>query len=207
MSPHFRVLLLSSLAVYGLPLIFGVVLVAAMGLPLPIMLVLLTAGALAQQKLLSLTWVLIIPLLAAVVGDHIGYGIGWWGGRPLIERISGNEAMLERALDVMQRRGWWAIFLSRWLFTILSCPCNWACGMLGYPLLSFFLVDLLGKALYVTVLVLLGYVFSDRLEAVSRLISSLSSWLLGVVVAVLVIGLLWKLWLRLKPWSSIRSPQ
>ena len=52
-------LLLSSLVVYGLPLIFGIVLVASLGVPLPATLVLLTAGALVQQQLLSMTWVLV----------------------------------------------------------------------------------------------------------------------------------------------------
>src|SRR5437764_9034465 len=77
-------LLLSSLVVYGLPLIFGIVLVASLGVPLPATLVLLTAGALVQQQLLSMTWVLVACLLATVGGDHLGYWLGWWGGRPLI---------------------------------------------------------------------------------------------------------------------------
>jgi membrane-associated protein len=207
MSPQLRALLLSSLAVYGLPLIFGVVMLAAIGLPLPIVLVLLTAGALAQQKLFSLTGVISVGLLAAVIGDHLSYGIGWWGGRPLIRRISRDEALLQRALDTTERWGWWAVFLSRWLFTLLGSPCNWACGLLGYPLFAFFGADLAGKAIYVSVLVGLGYIFADRLEAMSALIGALSSWLFGGLLLVLVSWLIWKRWLKLKPLPSLRSPQ
>jgi membrane protein DedA with SNARE-associated domain len=206
MSPELRTLLLSSLAVYGLPLLFGTMVIAGTGLPLPIVLMLLTAGALAQQKLLALPNVISVAILAAVVGDHLGYAVGRWGGRPLFMRLHRNEALLQRALDAMERRGWWAIFLSRCIFTILGSPCNWACGILGYPLLQFFTAELLGKAIYITVVVALGYIFVDRLEAVSQAISSFSLWLLALGVIGVALRWLWQMWLKQKLWPSVRSP-
>ncbi len=189
-------LLLSSLVVYGLPLIFATILIASAGIPLPATLIVLTAGALVQQELLSMTWVLVICLLAAVIGDHLGYLIGWWGGRPLIRRVSrlvGGEASIDRAVDSTQRWGWWAIFLSRWLITPLGAPCNWTCGMMDYSIYAFFLADIIGEAIYVAVMVYLGFIFGDQLEYMSELIGSLGPWLLGVVV-IGIVG-----WLLLKP--------
>ncbi len=189
-------LLLSSLVVYGLPLIFLIVLIASAGLPLPATLVVLTAGALVQQELLSMTWVLVICLLAAVIGDHLGYLIGWWGGRPLIRRIArmlGGEASIERAVGSTQRWGWWAIFFSRWLITPLGAPCNWTCGMMDYSIYGFFLAAIIGEAIYVTIMVYLGFIFGDQLEYISGLIGSLGPWLFGVIVIGVVV------WLLLKP--------
>lgn len=206
MSPELRTLLLSSLAVYGLPLLFGTMVIAGFGVPLPIVLMLLTAGALAQQKLLALPNVIGVAILAAIIGDHLGYAVGRWGGRPLFMRLNRDEALLQRALDAMERRGWWAIFLSRCLFTILGSPCNWACGILGYPLLPFFVAELLGKTLYITAVVLLGFIFVDRLEAVGQAISSFSLWLLGVVVIGLAVRVLWQRWRKQKLRPTGHSP-
>ncbi|MCX6045861.1 MAG: DedA family protein [Chloroflexi bacterium] len=189
-------LLLSSLVVYGLPLIFLIVLTASAGLPLPATLVVLTAGALVQQELLSMTWVLVICLMAAVLGDHLGYMIGRWGGRPLIRRMArliGGEASIERAVDSTQRWGWWAVFFSRWLITPLGAPCNWTCGMMDYSVYTFFLAVVIGEAIYVSAMVYLGFIFGDQLEYISQLIGALGPWLLGVVVIAVV------LWLLLKP--------
>ncbi|CAN5657536.1 DedA family protein [soil metagenome] len=189
-------LLLSSLVVYGLPLIFLIVLTASAGVPLPATLVVLTAGALVQQELLSMTWVLIICLVAAVVGDHLGYMIGRWGGRPLIRRMArmlGGEASIERAVNSTQRWGWWAVFFSRWLITPLGAPCNWTCGMMDYSVYTFFLAVIIGEAIYVTAMVYLGFIFGDQLEYISQLIGSLGPWLLGIGVVAIV------LWFLLKP--------
>lgn len=195
MLSNLSALLLSSSVVYGLPLIFATVLIASAGVPLPTTLVVLSAGALVQQGLLSLIAVLAVCLAATVLGDHLGYWIGWWGGRPLIRRMArliGGEGSIARAVDSTQRWGCWAVFFSRWLITPLGSPCNWTCGMLEYSLPTFFFADLLGEAIYVFTLVYLGFLFGDQLENVSDLISALGPWLLGV----LVVGL--TLWFVLK---------
>lgn len=73
--------LLSALTLYGLPVLFVAVLVAASGMPLPATLLLITAGSFVHQGSLSLWHVLATALIAAVFGDQIGYGMGRWGGR------------------------------------------------------------------------------------------------------------------------------
>ena len=205
MLTDFSNLLLSSLVVYGLPLIFAIILVASAGVPLPATLVVLTAGAFVQQELFSLSWVVIACLLASVLGDHLGYGIGRWGGRPLIGRLAhllGGEAGIQKAVASTQRWGWWAIFFSRWLLTPLGAPCNWTCGMTDYPLYRFFLADVLGEIIYVATLVYVGFVFGDQLEYVSELITSLGPWLVGVLL--IAIAAWWLLKSRPK-WAEAPS--
>ncbi|MFN8494412.1 MAG: hypothetical protein U0350_42825 [Caldilineaceae bacterium] len=60
-------------------LLFGTMVIAGFGVPLPIVLMLLTAGALAQQKLLALPNVIGVAIQAAIIGDHLGYAgaLGW----------------------------------------------------------------------------------------------------------------------------------
>jgi undecaprenyl-diphosphatase len=128
-------------------------------------LLLLTAGALAAQGHFSLLWVILLALLAAVIGDHLAYLAGWMAGRQTLAwlgRLLGRTS-LQRARVRIHRQGWGAVFWSRWLLTPLSLPCSLMCGSIGYPLRAFFTADLSGEAIYVSLLVMLGYWFGDQI--------------------------------------------
>ncbi len=125
-----------------------------------------------------------LTLLAAVIGDHVDIlsAPGATATDPPHRKLFGSEAVLERASGAMQRWGWMAVFLSRWLLTPLGTPCNWTCGMTGYSLRSSFLADVLGEAVYTGLLVTLGFIFSDQLEYIGELLSAIGPWLMGVFI-------------------------
>lgn len=180
---------LRALDQYGLPLLFGAIVVAAAGVPLPVSWLLLAVGASAGQGQHSIAWVVGVALVAAVLGDHLGYLIGWAGGRWLVRRVARllkSEEQIPRVQETLRRRGWMAVFLSRWLLLPLGSPCNWVCGSLGYPLRRFFTADVLGEALYVGLCVFLGVTFSEQIEGIAGLIGRGGAWLVGLAVAVLL---------------------
>jgi membrane-associated protein len=91
---------------YGLPVLFGVIVIASVGVPLPVSLMLVAAGSFVEQGELKL-WQVIIVAAAAVLGDQIGYGVVRWGGRRLVARISrriGGEAKIRKAEALAKRR-------------------------------------------------------------------------------------------------------
>jgi membrane protein DedA with SNARE-associated domain len=181
---------------YGLPLVFGMVTVAAAGVPLPVSWLLLAVGASAAQGNYSIAAVVGTGFAAAVIGDHLGYLIGWSGGRWLVRRMArmlSIEEQLPKAQDALRRRGWVAVFLSRWLLLPLGSPCNWLCGSLGYPLRKFFVADVLGEALYVGLCVFLGVTFSEQIEGVAGLIGKTGAWLVGLALAALLV---WRLFIK-----------
>jgi membrane protein DedA with SNARE-associated domain len=90
---------------YGLPVLFGVIVIASVGAPLPVSLMLVAAGSFVEQGELKLWQVIIVA--AAVLGDQIGYGVVRWGGRRLVARISrriGGEAKIRKAEALAKRR-------------------------------------------------------------------------------------------------------
>lgn len=185
--------LLSALTLYGLPVLFVAVLVAASGMPLPATLLLITAGSFVHQGSLSLWHVLATALIAAVFGDQIGYGMGRWGGRRLLARVgywAGGNARLAQAEDTMERWGGPTIFLSRWLLTPLGPLVNLTSGTTRYPWPCFLAFGAAGEAVWVAGYVLLGRTFSDRVQGMSALFGNLVLALIGLVVA---LGLGWKL--------------
>ncbi len=178
--------LLSTLGVYGLPVLFGILLVGSIGLPMPSSLLLIAAGSFVEQGEMSLWPVLGLSAAGAIIGDNLGYALGRWGGRRLTGRITslvGGEERLKSAEDWLKRRQGAGVFLSRWLLTPLGPVINIICGATNYPWPRFLLYDVLGEALWVVLYVLLGQFFSDRVQAMSDLLGDFTWMILGLIIA------------------------
>lgn len=185
--------LLLALVQYGLPILVAVIVAAAIGVPLPATLMLLAAGAFVEQGQLNLWWVLGLATGAAVLGDHIGYGIGRWGSQPLIARLSrwgGGVKRIEQAEQAAKRWGGVGIFLSRWLLTPLGPVVNLTSGIALYPLIAFFCFDLAGELLWVVAYVTLGRLFSDQVQNLSSVIGNLTWVLVGIAAMIVMAWLL-----------------
>lgn len=185
--------LLSTLGVYGLPVLFAALLIGAVGLPLPGSLMLLAAGSFTEQGDMNLWMVLGLAAAGSILGDNIGYALGRWGGRRFARRISrfpGGAKRLKAAEDWLNRREGAGIFLSRWLVTPLAPFINVTCGLTGYSWPRFLLYDVLGEALWVVLYVQLGRIFSDRVQEVGELLGDFV-WMVVGLLFVVVLG--WKL--------------
>ena len=80
--------LLEWFSLYGLPLFFGVLVISSAGVPFPITLLLIVAGSFVEQGEMDLWQVISLGIAGAVLGDQIGYFLGRFGGRTLIEKIT-----------------------------------------------------------------------------------------------------------------------
>jgi len=76
-----------TLSRYGYLAITGFVLLEDFGLPVPGETILVLGAVYAGTGRLDIYLVGLIGFLAAVLGDNIGFAIGHFGGRPLIERF------------------------------------------------------------------------------------------------------------------------
>jgi membrane protein DedA with SNARE-associated domain len=193
--------LLAAFLLYGQPALFGMIVIASVGVPLPSNLMLVAAGSFVEQGEMKLWLVVVVASTAAILGDQIGYGLARWGGRRLVTRISrkiGGEAKIRKVEELTKRWGGPGIFFSRWLVTSLGPWLNVTSGIADYPWRRFVLWTILGNVLWVAVYVTLGYVFSDRVQAIAEVFDHLAWIILGFIVAV-ICG--WKLmkYLRLDP--------
>jgi membrane protein DedA with SNARE-associated domain len=184
---------LAALIVYGLPVLFGVTFICSAGFPFPVSLVLVAAGSFAQQGEMRLWQVIAVATVSAVLADNVEYGLARWGGRRLIHRISrrlGGDARIKHAERFTRRWSGAGIFLSRWLVAPLGPWVNLTSGIAGYPWQRFLLWDLLGQLLWVVIYVVLGYVFSDRVQAMVEVLGNLAWVIVGLIIAI-ILG--WKL--------------
>lgn len=184
--------LLATFGVYGLPVLFVVLLVGSAGVPLPASLLLVAAGSFVEQGELNLWSVLMLSATGAVLGDQIGYVVGRWGGRRLTLRFAklvGGENRIEQTETWLRKREGVGVFLSRWLLTPLGPVVNLTAGATQYSWPRFFLYDVLGEMLWVVLYVLLGKFFSDRVQALNDLLGDLTWAILGLIAAI-VLGVL-----------------
>src|SRR6266550_101438 len=180
---------LGAFLVYGLPVLFGVILVCSVGIPFPISLMLVAAGSFVEQGEMKLWQVIAAASLAAVLGDQIGYGLSRWGGRGLVDRLGrklGVENRIKEAEALTKRWSGAGIFFSRWLITALGPWVNVASGIAGYPWRRFLVLDVLGEVLWVILYVYIGYAFSNRVQVIAEILGNLTWVIVGLIVALIL---------------------
>ena len=188
--------LLAALTRYGSPALFAVVAVAAVGVPLPVTLLLIVTGSLVAQEAMNIWAAIAIAAAGSVAGDQLGFAIGRWGGKALVARFSAMLGSAERINKLEARARRWGgagVFFSRWLVTPLGPWINLASGAAEYSWLQFTLWDVLGESLGAALYIWLGRIFSDRVQQVGAILGD-SGWaIIGILVAA-VLG--WKLFVR-----------
>jgi membrane protein DedA with SNARE-associated domain len=194
--------LLAALVDHGVPLLFAVIAISAVGVPFPASLTLVAAGSFAKQGEMNLWPVLVAGSMAAILGDQIGYGLSRWAGSHLVIRISrklGGANKLKEAEALSKKWGGPGIFFSRWLVTQLGPWINFTSGIAEYPWRLFILWDVLGEVLWVVLYVMLGYIFSDRVQYISEILGNLG-WAIFAFIISIILG--WKLFRYLRPAAS-----
>jgi membrane-associated protein len=189
---------LAWLSTYGLPVLFGVILIASAGVPFPITFMLIAAGSFVDLGEMNLWSVIGLSICGAVIGDQIGYGIGRWGSGRAVRIASwiSSEERWKQAEAAAHKWGGPGIFFSRWLITPLG-PCfNFASGIAEYPWHQFLLWDIAGETVWVVLYVMLGKFFSDRVQAMKDMIGNLT-WAFVALFGCIVFG--WKLFGYLRP--------
>jgi len=194
MSHHIFDLLRGALLHYGYWAVAVALLLENAGVPFPGETVLLLASFLAySERELTLGWVILIGTVAATLGDNIGYAIGLYGGRPLLERYRNIFRISDSALARGERLFAWygavTIFFARFVFgmRVIAGP---LAGVLRMHWKKFAVFNFMGAALWVTAISCAGYFFGSRREMLMHFVKRFDLSL-GIVVAVVVL-ILWR---------------
>ena len=193
MAQHIVDLLRSLLAHYGYGAVAGALLLENAGLPVPGETVLLLASFLAySEHRLRLPYIILIGICAATVGDNLGFAIGVYGGRPLLDRyrktLRIRPATITRGEDLFRRYGAATIFVARFItgMRVIAGP---LAGVLRMDWRKFAIFNFLGAALWVSVISSAGFFFGKHWEA---LVDILRDANVAVVIAVCVLlAILW----------------
>ena len=183
---------LVSHAIYAI-IIFGVLEAACV--PISSELTFLLGGAIASggvagaQQHPSLALVIILGTLAELVGSYVSYGVGRWGGHPLVRRwgryVLVTESDVARAERFLVGRGAWALPVGRMLPFVRSFA-SLVGGLIDMPAIRFGVLSLVGTLLYVIIVASIGYSVGSEWGKINHGISVASYIVEAVVVVALV---------------------
>jgi membrane-associated protein len=172
-----------------------------LGMVLPGETALLVAGYFCHEGVLSLPVMIGVAVVAAILGDSVGYAFGHRIGRPLQGSRLGRwvgERRWERAAGFLHRHGGKAVFFGR-LTAMLRALVPGMAGIARMPYYQTFLPwNVAGGLLWGSGCVLLGYGFAASLHTVERYLTWGSVPILVVVGGVLV-------WLEVRSHRRERS--
>lgn len=187
--------LLELFATYGLVVLLPILLVSAVGVPLPGSLLLVAAGAVAGGGQISLPLLILGATVATLLGNGLGYWLGWRGGRRALDRWGGrfhlDAERITQARTSFKRYALLSILFSRFPLSPISAIVNILAGTAHYPLRPFVLVNILGVTVWSSVYAGLGYFFGANWRSVADNVNTATQilTLVAIVVAAIVLGL------------------
>ena len=173
---------LSAIAAYCAGVLGLVLLLSALGVPLPSTLFVVAGGAFIQQGVLNLSTTIALSLVCVVLGDMLSYGMGRVLRRSMNARY-GQSATWQRAEEFFARRGGIAIVLTRCVLTPIAVPVNLVAGSSEYSVWRFAAYDVSGELIWLLGYGAIGYLFGSQWESISALIRNASGPLVGVLIA------------------------
>ena len=154
---------------FGYVAVAGLVLIEDFGVPVPGETILILAAVDAGTGRLNVFLVALLGFLGALLGDNIGFGIGHFGGRPLIERygryIFLTPERVAKATGFFDRHGGWIIIVARFIEGLRQAN-GIIAGISGIRWAKFLVFNAIGAALWVAVWTSVGYFSGSHINTI-----------------------------------------
>jgi membrane protein DedA with SNARE-associated domain len=149
---------------YGYLIVFFGVVLGTMGIPFPSAAILLASGVLVQQGHLGLGGALVFGALGAIVGNQVGYWVGYQAGRPFVLKWGRHVKLTPERLEwverLFDRHGGKAVFAGRF-FSVSRVLEALVAGTSRMRWGIFALYSVLGGVVWATTVILAGYLFGQ----------------------------------------------
>ena len=153
---------------------------------------LVTAGIFAGQNVLPLRWLWLPGILCAIVGDQLGYWIGRSAGPALYRREDSfffRRSHLQRAHSLYEKYGGRAVILARFV-PIVRTFCPPVAGAAQMPYSTYLLYDIFGGAVWITSMLVGGYVAGSRIPNIGRYLHFIIAGIIFLSILPPIIGIL-----------------
>ncbi len=160
-------------------------------IPLPSEAVLPFAGILVNKGVMNFHVAAIFGAIGCVLGSIPSYYLGYFGGRPFVEKYGKyflvSHKDLEEADAWVDKYGDWAFFICRMLpvvRTFISLPA----GILKARKRTFFTLTFLGSLIWCYLLVYVGVKMGENMEALKHIWHKFDA---VIIIACLILGILY----------------
>ena len=180
--------LVELIQVYGVLIVFGIVLVEQFGLPIPAYPILIVAGALSVESDVSWQLVWLAAIGACLICDVFWFRAGRFYGKRILRllcKISlSPDSCVNQTEDRFSKFGVKSLLVSKFVpgFNTIAAPLSGAMGVAARP---FLLYAITGAALWSGTGILLGAWFHASVDDVLDTLSTMGSTAVIVVASVL----------------------
>jgi membrane protein DedA with SNARE-associated domain len=154
---------------FGYLAVVGLVLIEDFGVPVPGETVLILGAVYAGTGRLNIALVALLGFCGAVLGDNIGFAIGHFGGRPLVERygryIFLTPERVDKATAFFQRHGGKIVIVARFIEGLRQAN-GIIAGVSGMHWAKFLIFNAIGAALWVAVWASVGYFSGSHIDTI-----------------------------------------
>lgn len=148
---------------------------------------LLTAGFFAGTGKLSLTWLVVVTAFAAIIGDNVGYHIGYRVGPKIFKRKDGiffRREYIKITRDYYDRYGGLTIILARFIAYVRTfAPMIAGVGKMNWAKFAFF--NVIGGILWSVSIPLIGYFIGYSFPGIDKYFITfiiVAAWVLTAAV-------------------------
>jgi membrane protein DedA with SNARE-associated domain len=177
---------------YGYLVVFAGVFLENAGLPVPGETALLAGAALAKFGHLSLFWVIVTAICAAILGDNLGFLIGRKAGRGLAERhgskIGLTRARLAQFDRFFDRHGAKTVFIARFV-TGLRVFCAFLAGSSELEWRTFLFYNAMGAIVWSITIGAAGFLLAYSWDTLEKWIGRTGLIALAAIGLVAVLAL------------------
>lgn len=173
---------------YAAVFLFG--LLEACCVPIPSEITFGFAGVLASEGHLNIVAVIVVGTVAELIGSMISFSVGRVGGPPLVHRFGRyvllTHADIDRAERFFAGRGAWAVPVGRALPVVRSFV-SIVAGFIEIPPMLFAFLSLIGTAVWVTAISLIGYAVGNAWRSVAHGLA-VAGYVIVVIAVVAIVA-------------------
>jgi membrane protein DedA with SNARE-associated domain len=208
--------IMESIRAYGPWSVFIGVIIESVIVPIPSPLIIMGAGFVLIsadfkffEALAPILLQIVLPgSIASTLGAYVGYAIGYFGGKPMIDRWKGFLGFSWADVEAMERKfkssGIKAsIFFLRALPIFPLSVISAAAGLLRLPLKEFSLWTFYGTIPRCLLLAYLGWGLGETYQSIARGIDRAESIVSAVLIVLILAGIIW---LRSRVRGKILNP-
>jgi membrane protein DedA with SNARE-associated domain len=180
---------LAALLTYSYPVLGLILLLGAIGAPVPTGFATVLAGVLCADGTMAWPLASAIAVIASVAGDIVGYGIGRLAGEGFVARhghLFGYSGERKTRIEwLFHRWGGVTVLLTRTLVSHLSSLASLLAGLSSYAFAAFMAYAVVGRILWTAAYFGAGYYVGTDIEASGSFLANLTGLLIAASVAVL----------------------
>jgi membrane protein DedA with SNARE-associated domain len=168
----------------------GMLFLEDFGVPVPGEIMLIAAAIFAGAGQMNIAVVFLVAVLAAVIGDNIGFIVGHFGGRPLAERFGRyvflTPERLDRTENYFNRHGGKIVTVARFIDGLRQIN-GLLAGIGGMGWLKFLGYNALGAVLWVGTWCALGYLAGVNIVDIYDTFERYKWYVIGALAVVVAI--------------------